>query len=136
MLNPINHADTADRAAVYKVEPYVIAADVYAAEGHLGRGGWTWYTGSAAWMYRLLVETLLGVNLMGDKLQLTPLLPLKWDSYKIHYRYKETVYHITILRIKDSSLPRLVLDGKGLNSKDTFVMTDDRKEHFVDLWIK
>ena len=136
LLNPINHADTADRVAVYKVEPYVIAADVYAAEGHLGRGGWTWYTGSAAWMYRLLVETLLGVNLMGDQLQLTPLLPLKWDSYKIHYRYKETVYHITILRIKDSSLPRLILDGKGQNSKDTFVMADARKEHFVDLWIR
>lgn len=135
LVNPINHGDTAERTAVYKVEPYVIAADVYAAEGHLGRGGWTWYTGSAAWMYRLLVETLLGVNLMGDKLQLAPQLPQKWDSYKIHYRYKDTVYHITILRIQDSSLPRLVLDGKEQENKDTFVMVDDRKEHFVDLWI-
>ena len=135
LLNPINHADTAERTAIYKVEPYVIAADVYAAEGHLGRGGWTWYTGSAAWMYRLLVETLLGVNLMGDTLQLLPQLPQKWDNYKIHYRYKDTVYHITILRIKDSSSPRLVLDGQQQDNKDTFVMMDDRKDHFVDLWI-
>lgn len=136
LLNPINHADTAERTAIYKVEPYVIAADVYAAEGHLGRGGWTWYTGSAAWMYRLLVETLLGVNLMGDKLQLLPQLPQKWDNYKIHYRYKDTAYHITILRIKDSSSPRLVLDGQQQDNKDTFVMVDDRKDHFVDLWIE
>ncbi|MBF0575130.1 GH36-type glycosyl hydrolase domain-containing protein [Dysgonomonas sp. GY617] len=135
LLNPVNHGDTAENIATYKVEPYVIAADVYAAEGHLGRGGWTWYTGSAAWMYRLLVETLLGINLMGDKLQLLPQLPQKWDSYKIHYRYKDTVYHITILRIKDSSLPRLIFDGQQQENKDTFVMIDDRKEHFVDLWI-
>ncbi len=136
LLNPVNHGDTPERAAVYKVEPYVIAADVYAAEGHLGRGGWTWYTGSSGWMYRLLVETLLGVNLMGDKLQLLPLLPEKWDTYKIHYRYRATVYHITILRIKDESSPRLVFDGNVQESKDTFMMTDDQTEHFVDLWIK
>jgi cyclic beta-1,2-glucan synthetase len=82
--------------ATYKVEPYVVAADVYAVAPHTGRGGWTWYTGSASWMYRLLVETLLGVNLEGDQLRLDPRLPEAWDSYKIHYRYRQTVYHITI----------------------------------------
>jgi len=68
----------------YKVEPYVMAADVYAVAPHVGRGGWTWYTGSAGWMYRLLIETLLGVNLEGDRLRLAPRLPKSWPSFKIH----------------------------------------------------
>lgn len=135
LLNPVNHGDTPEQIAIYKVEPYVIAADVYAAEGHLGRGGWTWYTGSAAWMYRLLVETLLGVNLQGDKLQLVPHLPQKWDSYKIHYRFKNTVYHITIHRVTDSSAVHLIVDGQQQESKNSFIMMDDRREHFVDMWI-
>jgi len=87
MLNPIHHTGTAKQIATYKVEPYVVAADVYAATPHTGRGGWTWYTGSAGWMYRLLIETLLGVNLEGDQLWLTPRLPKSWTAYKIHYRY-------------------------------------------------
>ena len=107
LLNPIHHGATADQIATYKVEPYVVAADVYAVAPHTGRGGWTWYTGSAGWMYRLLIETLLGVNLEGDQLRLTPRLPKSWTTFKIHYRYRQTVYHITITRLAaDSSLSR------------------------------
>jgi Glycosyl hydrolase 36 superfamily, catalytic domain len=72
LLNPIHHGATATEIATYKVEPYVIAADVYAVAPHTGRGGWTWYTGSAGWMYRLLTETLLGLNLEGNRLRLNP----------------------------------------------------------------
>ncbi len=136
LLNPVQHGSTAEQIAVYKVEPYVIAADVYAAEGHLGRGGWTWYTGSAAWMYRLLVETLLGINLIRDTLYLSPHLPEKWNSYKVHYRYKETVYHITFCRISDSTSERIVLDGKILHGKNVLPLIDDRIEHLVETWIK
>src|SRR4029077_20751401 len=96
MINPVNHAKTAEAVAAYKVEPYVIAADVYAAAPHTGRGGWTWYTGSAGWVDRLLIETLLRVNLGGDRLRLAPHLPKTWTTYKIHYRYRQTVYRITI----------------------------------------
>ena len=66
---------------------------------HAGRGGWTWYTGSAGWMYRLLIETLLGVDLEGEQLRLAPRLPAAWTGYRIHYRYRETVYHITVKRL-------------------------------------
>ena len=96
VLNPIHHADTPEGVARYMVEPYVVAADVYTAAGHEGRGGWTWYTGSAAWMYRLLIETLLGLSLEVDTLTLAPILPPDWKGYTIHYRFRETQYHIKI----------------------------------------
>jgi cellobiose phosphorylase len=134
LLNPIHHGGTPKQIATYKVEPYVIAADVYAVAPHTGRGGWTWYTGSAGWMYRLLIETLLGVNLAGDQLRLTPRLPKSWTTYKIHYRYRQTVYHITITRlVADSSdANQLFLDGKELAVK-TVPLVDDRLEHSVEL---
>lgn len=136
LLNPVQHGNTAEKIAVYKVEPYVIAADVYAAEGHLGRGGWTWYTGSSAWMYRLLIETLLGINRVGDALCLSPCLPQKWDVFKVHYRYKETVYHITFSRISDSSSARITLDGNILDSKTNLPLVNDKVEHAVEVWIE
>ena len=98
MINPVNHAEAPEKIATYKVEPYVVAADVYAVSPHIGRGGWTWYTGSAGWMYRLILESLLGLRLETDKLHFAPCLPLEWESFKMHYRYRETVYHITVLQ--------------------------------------
>jgi cyclic beta-1,2-glucan synthetase len=99
MLNPINHADGPESAELYKVEPYVMSADIYGAPPHVGRGGWTWYTGAAAWMYRLAVETLVGLHLEVDTLRVVPRVPAEWASYKIHYRYRETFYHITLTRV-------------------------------------
>jgi len=134
LLNPIHHGATPEQIATYKVEPYVVAADVYAVAPHIGRGGWTWYTGSAGWMYRLLIETLLGVNLEGDHLRLTPRLPKSWTTYKIHYRYRQTVYHITITRLEAGATEadQLLLDGEALAAK-TVPLVDDRREHFVEL---
>jgi cellobiose phosphorylase len=134
LLNPIHHGGTPEQIATYKVEPYVVAADVYAVAPHTGRGGWTWYTGSAGWMYRLLIETLLGVNLEGDQLRLTPRLPKNWPSYKIHYRYRQTTYHISISRLGDDSAETnlLILDDKEL-ATPTIPLVDDRREHFVEL---
>ena len=100
MINPINHAGSPKDIATYKVEPYVVAADVYALSPHTGRGGWTWYTGSAGWMYRLIVESLLGLRLEVDKLCFAPCLPVEWNEFKIHYRYRETVYHITVRQVR------------------------------------
>ena len=137
MLNPVNHGATARQIATYKVEPYVVAADVYAVPPHTGRGGWTWYTGSAGWMYRLLVETLLGVNREGDQLRLEPHLPEAWPSYKIHYRFGQTVYHITITRLAaDSpSSGSLSLDGNEIPGP-TLPLRDDQQEHVVECRIR
>jgi len=136
MLNPVHHGGTPERIATYKVEPYVLAADVYAVPPHTGRGGWTWYTGSAAWMYRLLVETLLGVNLEGDHLRLIPRLPKSWPSFKIHYRYRQTVYHIAITRLTAESeeTNQCWLDGEAL-SGPTIPLRDDQQEHAVEMRI-
>ncbi len=94
--------DTRRRSHTYKVEPYVVAADVYAVAPHTGRGGWTWYTGSAGWMYRLIVESLLGLRLEVDKLRLAPCLPAT-GKLQVHYRYRETVYHIRAVRTATST---------------------------------
>jgi cyclic beta-1,2-glucan synthetase len=132
LLNPMQHGATAEQIATYKVEPYVIAADVYAVAPHIGRGGWTWYTGSAGWMYRLLTETLLGVHLEGNRLRITPRFPAGWNSYKIHYRHRQTVYHITINRLPADGTGELSLDGQTL-AEETIPLTDDHVEHFVEL---
>jgi len=137
LLNPVHHGGTPEEIATYKVEPYVVAADVYAVAPHTGRGGWTWYTGSASWMYRLLVETLLGVHLEGNQLRLDPRLPDAWDSYKIHYRYRQTVYHITISRFPDVTAESnlLTLDGTELPGV-LLPLHDDHQEHHAELKLR
>ncbi|MGO8697439.1 MAG: GH36-type glycosyl hydrolase domain-containing protein [Limisphaerales bacterium] len=133
LLNPVHHGGTAAQIAIYKVEPYVVAADVYAMAPHTGRGGWTWYTGSAGWMYRLLIETLLGIHLEGTKLRLAPSLPKSWPKCEVHYRYRQTIYHITMTRQgADWSGPvQLLLDGKETGTA-VLPLLDDRNEHFVE----
>ena len=114
-----------------------MAADVYAVAPHTGRGGWTWYTGSAGWMYRLLIETLLGVNLEGDQLRLIPRLPASWPTYKIHNRIRQTMYHITITRSAEAAaaVNQLFLDDQELPGK-TVPLVDDGREHFVELKVR
>jgi cellobiose phosphorylase len=132
MLSPVRHGATAEDIAVYRVEPYVVAADVYGVAPHIGRGGWTWYTGSAGWMYRLLTETLLGVHREGDRLRLEPRLPRDWNAYKVHYRFHQTVYHIAIARPADAATPgRLRVDGVEVEGT-AFPLQDDRREHQVE----
>jgi cyclic beta-1,2-glucan synthetase len=137
MLNPIRHAADPDGVARYKVEPYVVAADVYSVEPNLGRGGWSWYTGSAGWMYRLIVETLFGLSLEVDRLRLAPLLPQAWGSLKLHYRFQETFYHIEVTRIPAGTVgdERLLLDGIQLG-EDTIPLVDDRSEHHIQLLVR
>ena len=136
LLNPVHHSATASQIATYKVEPYVVAADVYAIAPHTGRGGWTWYTGSAGWMYRLLLETLLGINLEGDQLRLTPNLPGTWSTFTLHYRYRQTPYHIRITRLPVTSPggSQLSLDGQEL-AGNTISLIDDHRDHSVELQI-
>ncbi len=133
LINPVTHAATAETVAIYRAEPYVVAADVYGVTPHTGRGGWTWYTGSSGWMYRLITEALLGLHLEVDKLRFSPCLPEDWSSYKIHYRYRETFYHITIHhRGAGKSVTQVVVDGN--EQPEHFVpLVDDRNNHHVDV---
>ncbi len=135
LINPVNHARTASEVDVYKVEPYVVAADVYAVPPHTGRGGWTWYTGSAAWMYRLIVESLLGLCLDVDKLRITPCIPSDWEGFKLHYRYRETIYHISVLQLsKGNGAMSVSVDGNE-QEDHAIPLSDDRKEHWVEVRI-
>ncbi|MFA6478397.1 MAG: glucoamylase family protein [Victivallaceae bacterium] len=133
MINPVNHSRSPEESAVYKVEPYVVAADVYALSPHTGRGGWTWYTGSAAWMYQLIVESLLGLKLEVDKLRFTPCLPPDWDGFKLHYRYRETVYHITVQQTSDV-ISEMLVSADSIDQPDkTIPLVDDHKEHWAEV---
>ncbi len=133
LINPARHGATSDGIATYGVEPYVVAADVYALPPHTGRGGWTWYTGSAGWMYRLIVESLLGVRLDVDKLRFEPCLCADWSSYKVHYRYRETFHHITVKQTRaGGAVTRVSMDGVDQSDK-TIRLADDRLEHFVEV---
>lgn len=105
MINPVRHGADAASVARYKVEPYVVTADVYAVEPHVGRGGWSWYTGSSGWMYRLLLESLLGVSKEGDKLLLAPRLPAAWPGFTLHYRHGSSTYILRITRGEPSAAP-------------------------------
>jgi cellobiose phosphorylase len=135
IINPVNHAKSQEGIAAYKVEPYVVAADVYALTPHIGRGGWTWYTGSGGWMYRLVVESLLGLRLEVDKLFIEPCLPADWETYKVHYRYRETIYHITVLQIQSND-GDLSLSVDGVKTADKCIsLVDDRQEHSIEVRI-
>jgi cellobiose phosphorylase len=129
IINPINHGSTPDAIDRYKIEPYVMAGDVYTVTPHIGRGGWSWYTGSAGWMYRLMIESLLGLQLTAEQLRLTPCLPVDWDHFTLDYRYKETLYRITINR---GRVDRLTLDGVELNT-NMISLSNDQKLHLVSL---
>jgi cellobiose phosphorylase len=136
MIDPVNHGKSAQGIERYKVEPYVVAADVYAVPPHTGRGGWTWYTGSAAWMYRLIVESLLGLTLRTDKLSFTPCLPAEWDGFTVRYRFRETMYHIKVrqrhageVRAATVSVDGVVQEGKEIR------LVDDRQEHSVEVTV-
>ena len=129
MINPINHSRTAEQAAVYKVEPYVLAADVYAVSPHNGRGGWTWYTGSAGWMYRLITESLLGLHLEVDQLTVNPCIPADWKSFVIIYRYRSSSYRIVLSQAEQASM---TVDG--IAQRDGVIhLLDDGRTHQVEM---
>lgn len=133
LINPVNHGSTPQQIEKYKVEPYVVAADVYAVAPHTGRGGWTWYTGSAGWMYRLIVESLLGLTLDVDRLRFTPCLPADWKEFKLHYRYRETFYHITVRQpVPGTTVERVTIDGTE-NAERVVPLQDDRHDHQVEV---
>jgi cellobiose phosphorylase len=131
MINPINHSRTKDESQIYKVEPYVMAADVYAREPFVGRGGWTWYTGTAGWMYRVGIEGILGLSLVeGKGFRINPCIPNDWKEYEINYKNNECSYLITIKR---GDKKQVYFDGKAL--EDNFIPFKDCGRHSVEVYI-
>ncbi|MGH8411567.1 MAG: GH36-type glycosyl hydrolase domain-containing protein, partial [Pseudomonas sp.] len=128
MINPAGH-EVAKRLETYKVEPYVMAADVYGTPPHAGRGGWTWYTGSAGWTYRFIVESLLGLQRVGTSLHIEPLLAPGWAGYTLHYRHGVTTYHIEV-RPGTTTTLAIMLDGELLG-QDALQLSDDGRDHQV-----
>lgn len=139
LLNPISHSNTPEKAAKYKVDPYVIAADVYSVEPHAGRGGWTWYTGSASWMYRLGIDAILGLKRRGNHLQIDPCIPDAWLSYEAAYRDAETIYNIHVRNPQrvNRGVVQLKLDGCIVSEGYIPLLNDGgRHEVYVELGTK
>jgi cyclic beta-1,2-glucan synthetase len=132
LLNPICHTETPDRTNVYRVEPYVIAADVYGVAPHTGRGGWTWYTGSAAWYYRAGLETILGFHKEGSRLRVQPCIPAEWKEFEIVYRHGHTQYRIAVRNPHgvESGVKGVWLDGAP-QPKGVIELVDDGGTHEV-----
>jgi len=131
MINPINHSRTKIEVNKYMVEPYVMAADVYAVEPHVGRGGWTWYTGSSAWMYRVGIEYILGFKLReGNTLYIDPCIPGNWQEYTISYQYKDSLYKIYVKNPEgvNKGVKSIILDGQSIQNKGV-TLVNDGKEH-------
>jgi cyclic beta-1,2-glucan synthetase len=138
LLNPIYHADTPAKVERYKVEPYVVAADVYSVAPHTGRGGWTWYTGSAAWMYRLGLEGILGLHRAGAGLIIEPHIPAGWPGYEVTYRYGQATYAICVqndgLSGGEASLD-MTVDGLSVPG-NRLALLDDGELHQVQITLK
>jgi cyclic beta-1,2-glucan synthetase len=134
LINPIHHASTPESLERYKVEPYVVAADVYSEAPHVGRGGWTWYTGSAGWMYRAGLESILGFRLRDRFLMLTPCVPAHWARFEIGFRYRSARYEILVENPRGAGrgAPRTDLDGRTLPAGDARIpLVDDGRTHTV-----
>ena len=132
LLNPINHTSTRAGVHRYKVEPYVVAADVYAEPPHVGRGGWTWYTGSASWMYRAGIEWILGFRVRGATLHIDPCIPHAWRGFEIRFRHHSARYEISVENPKSvmRGVSRVELDGAPLEAA-AVPLVDDGLFHSV-----
>ncbi len=137
LINPIKHTRNLRDISVYKAEPYVMAADVYSEHPHVGRGGWTWYTGCAGWLYRAGLESILGFTKNGDTLTLIPCLPKRWKEYTITYRYLDTTYEIHMLNPEGlgSGLCTILLDGTQ-NVGQTIKLVNDKAVHQIEAVLK
>ena len=137
LINPISHALTRETAEHYVVEPYVVAADVYAAAPHTGRGGWTWYTGSASWFYRVALGSLLGISVVaaetgGRELVVDPCIPKRWPGFSATYRHLTATYAIRVdnPRGTNRGVARVTLDG-GIMPGLAVPLADDGRKHEV-----
>jgi cyclic beta-1,2-glucan synthetase len=134
LLNPINHSDTSLKMNTYKAEPYVLAGDVYSHPQHIGRAGWSWYTGSAAWMYKIVIENIIGLTQTGNFLILNPCVPNNWTEFELSYIWKDTTYKIMFINPDNVSVgvQSLKLDSK-VRKNNMLKMINDKKPHLVEV---
>ncbi|HQO78271.1 MAG TPA: glycosyl transferase, partial [Thermodesulfobacteriota bacterium] len=134
MLNPVYHCDTPEKVSAYRVEPYVVAADVYSVPPFTGRGGWTWYTGSGGWMYRLGLEAILGLRRSGTDLIVHPCIPRAWKHYEIRYKAEKTECHIQVENPNgvNQGVKEILVDGTRIAGKK-IALASDGKEHRVEV---
>ncbi len=132
MINPVNHGDNAEKISIYKAEPYVVAADVYSVPLHKGRAGWTWYTGSAGWMYRLIIESILGLKKEGDKIHLDPCIPKEWKGFTIRYRYMDTNYHISFIQSAETASERKLFVDEVEQKDSMLTLVNDHIDHRIE----
>lgn len=120
MINPIEHARTKEAATKYKVEPYVIAADIYGQGNLLGRGGWTWYTGSSSWMYEAGLKYILGLYIEKGYLTIKPCIPSNWTDYKIHYKFGNSIYNIFVKNpnSKNTGVEKMIFNNEEVKEKE------------------
>jgi len=131
LINPVLHAATPEGTVRYQVEPYVAAADVYGVAPHIGRGGWTWYTGSAAWMYRVVLETILGFELRGNRLRIRPCIPVDWPEFEIAFRRGHCTYKITYRNGPNASQPQVWLDGETMSGDGIELVAGNQSHEIV-----
>ena len=131
LINPIYHATTPAEVQHYKVEPYVVCADVYGAPPHTGRGGWTWYTGSASWLYRVALEAILGFRLRGDTLRFEPCIPPGWPGFEMTYRHRSATYRIRVDNSAGTGRGVRSVELDGQLPDGVVPLGDDRKTHEV-----
>ena len=126
MINPIEHSRTKEMATKYKVEPYIIPADIYGTESLIGRGGWTWYTGSSSWFYKAGIENILGLNIRKNVLKIEPCIPKDWKEYTIKYRYKNSIYNIKVKNEngKNTGVEKFYLNGREVVEKQIILNCD------------
>jgi cyclic beta-1,2-glucan synthetase len=138
LLNPINHPSSRADVQRYKVEPYVVAADVYSVSPHVGRGGWTWYTGSAGWLYRAGLEWVLGFRVRAGALHVTPCIPADWPVFEISFKHASARYDIVVANPERVSrgVARMELDGVRLPGGQTHVpLADDGRTHVLHVML-
>jgi len=135
LLNPIRRARGQADVDTYKLEPYVVAADIYSEPPHVGRGGWSWYTGAAGWLHRAGLERMLGFRKRGSALRIDPCIPRRWKGFEIAYRHGGTLYRITVQNPKSvcRGVSRVVLDGTTLPGEGLIPLSDDGREHQVQV---
>ena len=136
MLTPIEHTRTKEATKRYKVEPYVVAADVYGNNNLAGRGGWTWYTGSSSWFYKAGIENILGLKIENNTLKLEPCIPKGWKEYEIKYKYKNSIYNITVknLNEKNTEIQKFLVNGEEIQEKQ-IKLQDTGNIYTIEAWM-
>lgn len=134
MINPIEHARTKDASYKYKVEPYVIPADIYGAGNLSGRGGWTWYTGSSSWFYKAGIEYILGLKIENNTLSVNPCIPKEWEEYLVRYKFGRSIYNIKVKNPNGKSTGVTSFKVNGENIKEKLIkLVDNGKVYEIDV---